>query len=526
MADALIAQQMGKRYQAWLFWEYACQLLLPGTDVVEVRFEDGVRAFDDVVVRFDPPRSGGYQEERISYVNLQAKYHIGLTGEFNIESFTDPSFIGAKDATLLTRLGEAYRTLGTADFLCRDFWIVSPWAMRSDDPALAELWREHTLRLNPEVLARGKQSNSRWVNLRARWREATGASNDDDLLAMIGRLRVGYSYGGVNERYAAYLSAHLRAAGLRPIEPYASVEPYSEIPWNLHAQKRTRYTQADILRIAAQENLLLPQSDRAAGERLGIRSRVQWGDHMEAECEAVLPLEDLFERRALREGVTWAQVYQRVHRFLRANSRAGVRKLLELAAPITVAFAAGYALPTRDGRPVFPLQRHRGVETLWDATEPDPTAGGWEISRDQPIGTGGLDVAVGLALSREVWSAMQDYVQRKCPQIGRMIELQPRGGPDLSSVKGAGHAVHLAAEAERLLRDLRASTGSVSQTMHLFMAIPNGFAYVLGQEGERLGRCQLYEYDFSGEQDFSYKPSLSIPADTLPILAPSTPEVQ
>lgn len=525
MADALIAQEMGKRYQAWLFWEYAYQLLLPDTNVVEVRFEDGVRAFDDVVVRFDPPRVAGYQEW-ITYLNLQAKYHIGLTGEFSIDSFTDPSFIGAKDATLLSRLGEAYRSLGAADFERRDFWIVSPWAMRSGDTALAQLWREPTQRLNPEVLAQGKQSNSRWVDLRARWRDATGVNSDDDLLAIIKRLRVGYSYGGVSERFAGSLSDKLRAVGLRPIEPYASVEPYSQIPWNLHAQKHTRYTRSDIQRIAEEANLLLPPPNRFHGARLGIRSRVQWGDHMEAECQAVLPLEDLFERRALREGVTWAHVYWRVHEFLRAQSRGGVRKLLELAAPISVAFAAGYALPTRDGRPVFPLQRQRGVETLWDATEPDRTAGGWEVSHDELTGIDGPDIAVGFALSREVWPAMQNYVQRECPQIGRMVELQPLGGPDLASVKGAGHAVHLATEAERFIRNLRASSGSASQTMHLFLAVPNGFAFMLGQEGERLGRFQLYEYDFSGEGDSSYKPSLSVPADTLPIRVPSTSEVQ
>jgi hypothetical protein len=524
MADALVAQQMGKRYQAWLFWEYASQLLLPSTNVVEVRFEDGVRAFDDVVVRFDPPRLSGYQEW-VTHRNLQAKYHIGSGGEFNIECFTNPGFIGATDATLLSRLGDAYRTLGSDDFLRRDFWIVSPWALRSDDWALAELWRENTQGLNPTVLAQGKQRNSRWVNLRAKWREATGASSDDELLAMIGRLRLGYSYGGVAERYAEILSARLHAVGLRPIEPYAMVEPYSEIPWNLHAQKHTRYTRADIQRIAELANLLLPPPNRPAGARLGVRSRVEWGDHMEAECQALLPLEDLFEGRALREGVTWADVYRRVHDFLRSETRLGARKLLELAAPITVAFAAGFALPTRDGRPVFPLQRFRGGEALWDATEPDSAAGGWEVHRDETTGTGGADVAVGLALSRDVWKDMHPYVQRACPEIGRIIELRTPVGPGPGTVRGAGHAVHLAVEAERYLRELRAASGA--RTAHLFLSVPNGFAYLLGQEGERLGSCQLYEFDLSAERDGSYQPSLRFPDDTrLTAAAPRTSESQ
>lgn len=525
MADALIPQHLGKRYQAWLFWRYASQLLLPNTNVAEVWFEEGVRAFDDVVVRFDPPHRVEF-EEWITHRNLQAKYHIGADGAFSIACFTDPGFIGAKDATLLSRLGDAFRTLGPTEFLRRDFWIVSPWPLHPEDRALAALWRENTQQLRREVLAQGRQANSQWVKLRARWRDATGAAGDDELFAMLSRLRLGHSRGGAAPAHAEDLSALLHAAGLRPIDPHAAVEPYSEIPWNLHAQKRTRYTRDDIRRIAEEADLLLPLPARPAGARLGIRSRVEWGDHMEAECQAVLPLEDLFDRRALRDGVTWAHVYQRVHEFLRAETRGGARKLLEFAAPITVAFAAGYTLPTRDGRPTFPLQRHRGGETLWDATEPDPTAGGWKVHRDEHTGTGGPDIAVGLGLSREVWPAMYPYVRQACPSVGRVVELRPPDGPGMASVRSAGHAVHLATEAERILRDLRVALGPGTRTAHLFLAVPNGFAFLLGQEGERLGRCQLYEFDFTEERDGSYEPSLRIPEDTrLPIRTPIHPEI-
>jgi hypothetical protein len=508
MAQALIAQLMGKRYQAWLFWEKAAHLLLPDTNVAEVRFEEGLRAFDDVVVHYDPPLASGHQE-RITHRNIQAKYHIGPSGAFTIGSFTDPDFIGAEKATLLSRLGEAYRTLGAENFLRRDFWIVSPWGLHPDDPELRDLWRENTYRLDTDVLRQGVQKNSRWVNLRARWCEATGEVRDDELLAMISRLRLGYSYGGVAERYAAFLSDRLRVAGLRPIDPYAAVEPYTDIPWNLHAAGRTRYTRADVQQIAEENNLLLAPPERPVGPRLGIRSRVEWGDQMEAECQNLLPLEDLFDRRLLREGVSWADVYRRVYTFLRANTQAGVRKLLELAAPITVAFAAGYALPTRDGRPVFPLQRRRGGEDLWEAVQADAAPGGWRVHRDEATEAGGPDIALGLALSRGVWDDMYPFVTRTLPEVGRVIELYPLAGPEQASVKGAGHAIHLATEAESFLRVVRAQTGG--RTAHVFLAVPNAFAFFLGQEGERLGRCQLYEFDFTGESGGSYSPSLRIP---------------
>ena len=61
MADAVVARWHGDNYQARVFWDNALNLLLPHSCVVEVTFEaDGPKAFDDVVVKYDPPvvRSG------------------------------------------------------------------------------------------------------------------------------------------------------------------------------------------------------------------------------------------------------------------------------------------------------------------------------------------------------------------------------------------------------------------------------------------------------------------------------------
>jgi hypothetical protein len=61
MADAGMARWHGDNYQARVFWENAFNLLMPHSCVVEVTFEaDGPKAFDDVVVKYDPPvaRSG------------------------------------------------------------------------------------------------------------------------------------------------------------------------------------------------------------------------------------------------------------------------------------------------------------------------------------------------------------------------------------------------------------------------------------------------------------------------------------
>lgn len=511
MANSLIAQELGKRYQSWLFWGQAAKLLIPQTDVSEVRFEEGVRAFDDIVVRYEPLHTAAYGDQ-ISFSSYQAKYHVGSGGAFSLAALTEPSFIGADRATLLSRLGEAYRLLGPDEFMRGEFWLISPWPLDPADKMLAALWRENSASFNNGVLRQGKRRDSQWVNLRAKWRKATSVDADEELFRMLSRLRLGYSHG-VGPLHSDALSDRLQLAGLRRIEPAAPVEPYSAIPWNLHAQGVTRYTRAQLEQIADETGLRVPEPQQPQGPRIGIRTRVEWGDHMDSQCKAVLPLEDLFWRRCLLPTATWSDVYQRVCAFLRAETRDGLRRLLEIAAPLSVAFAAGYSLPSRDGRPVFPLQRRRGGVDLWEAVLADPSAGGWEATHDEPTVTGGRDVAVGFGLSRDVWPAMQEYVIQEIPTAGRVIQLQAVGGPGQGAVRSAGHAIHLASEAEKYLRTLRQNEGC--QTAHLFLSAPVAFAYFLGQEGERLGRCQLYEFDFGNERGGSYTPSLLVPDHAL-----------
>ncbi len=58
MANAVEAQWHGHDYQARFFWILAASLRDPQRpDVIEVTYEaDGPKAFDDIVVRYDPGR--------------------------------------------------------------------------------------------------------------------------------------------------------------------------------------------------------------------------------------------------------------------------------------------------------------------------------------------------------------------------------------------------------------------------------------------------------------------------------------
>jgi hypothetical protein len=112
LANAVVPRWHGDNYQARIFWENALNLPDKTSCVVEVTFEaDGPKAFDDVVVKYDPPvaRSG---PDRVAAEYHQVKWHVETSGRFGFEDFVAPGFIGAKTVSLLERLKEAKQSSG------------------------------------------------------------------------------------------------------------------------------------------------------------------------------------------------------------------------------------------------------------------------------------------------------------------------------------------------------------------------------------------------------------------------------
>lgn len=76
------------------------------------------------------------------------------------------------------------------------------------------------------------------------------------------------------------------------------------------------------------------------------------------------------------------------------------------------------------------------------------------------------------------------------------------------SVRSGRHAADLAIALVAALLDKRPTPRT-----HLFLAAPNAFGFMLGQRRARLGPVTLYEYDFEGNREESYRPSLSLPIE-------------
>jgi hypothetical protein len=153
--------------------------------VVEVTFEaDGPKAFDDVVVRYDPPvaRSG---PERVAAEYHQVKWHVAYDGRFGFEDFVDPAFIGAKTISLLERLRDAKRGAPVGS----RFAFVTTYRVKDGDQ-LAELISGHDKSLLLERLFDGTTDKSRMGQVRRLWREHLELADDESLRGILEGLRI------------------------------------------------------------------------------------------------------------------------------------------------------------------------------------------------------------------------------------------------------------------------------------------------------------------------------------------------
>jgi hypothetical protein len=119
------------------------------------------------------------------------------------------------------------------------------------------------------------------------------------------------------------------------------------------------------------------------------------------------------------------------------------------------------------------------------------------------------DVAICLSVTHDIYGDVEKYLSSTgAPPVGRIVVLNPEGGPSPQSIHGADHAYQLAVQLPSVLTSARPNRRTRA---HIFFACPNALMFFIGQQREALGRLALYEFDFGLERDGSYQHSLSLP---------------
>lgn len=103
---------------------------------------------------------------------------------------------------------------------------------------------------------------------------------------------------------------------------------------------------------------------------------------------------------------------------------------------------------------------------------------------------------------------MKAHLAASLPQANSLLVASPSCGAGARSVVCGQHTFDFA---EALALQINRSRIGNKPSLHLCIAAPNAFTFLLWQRQPALGKTTLYEYDFEGVNGGGYKPSLSLP---------------
>lgn len=504
MANAVTASWHGNNYQARVFWDNALNLLMPHSCVAEVTFEaNGPKAFDDVVVKYDPPvaRSG---PGRVSAEYHQVKWHVERGGRFGYEDFIKPKFIGAATVSLLQRLQQACARAPTS----AQFTFLTTYRIKDQDP-LAALISGNDRSLLVERLFDGTTDRSRKGRVRKCWREHLSLNDDEELQSVVGRLRVVDGHRSLQElREQINFKAH--AVGLLACDAADSDFRYDELARQLKVRGLSGLNREALLKICQEEGLLVERSTEP-DPFLSIAIRSFLGpasDIVGAAPENTLMLTEEFRQRYLQEGREWQRdIRPKVERFLQAAIRKRATLRLILDAHASIAFLAGTVLHLKSGVETLLVQKGRVGTRTWRVDDASATKGKRFNIDEEQLG-GGRDIAVGISVSQQTTSQVREYVGAELPHVGKFLACAMPAGPGHQTVAGGQHAAALAEQVSNHVRMVKEDDPDA--VIHVFAAAPNSLLFYLGQHHQAMAPCIVYEFDFDRQAHKTYQASFTI----------------
>ena len=258
-----------------------------------------------------------------------------------------------------------------------------------------------------------------------------------------------------------------------------------------------------------QKRIFLCVENAPQRRSIGIKSFTLHSDYLEAENYDILSLVDKFEKRNLKDGYDWNKdILTEVCDFLKVKTHLKEKYQIFLETHSSIAFATGKILGSKSGVDIYPFQKtaDNGL-VLWDQHSFNTEYSNWEfeITTIDPRKT---DVALALGVSRDIESAVKEYISDANLPIGRLVNCRLQGEAATNySVRNGDHAAFLSNTIYDVLkcRTLQERRG----IMHIFSAAPNALMFYIGKNSSGFGKHILYEYDFEQRNTCTYSPSIS-----------------
>jgi hypothetical protein len=506
MADAVKARWHGDNYQARVFWENALNLLDESSCVVEVTFEaDGPKAFDDVVVRYDPPvaRSG---PERVDAEYHQIKWHVETGGRFGYEDFVRPEFIGARTVSLLQRLKDARAKVPSGK--TAQFTFLTTYRVKDGDP-LGDLISGNDRTLLLEKLFDGTGERSRMGKVRRLWRDHLGLGSDEELRTVLQGFRIIEGHRTLDE-LRSQINLKAQVVGVMGVSAGDSDFRYDELARQLKIRGLNALTREALLQFCREEGISVERpSPPDPFLPVAVRSFLgPAADVSDAMPDNTLLLTDAFRQRYLQEGREWQRdIRPRVEAFLCDQVRKSSRLRLILDAHTSIAFLAGAVLDLKSAAVVHLVQKGRVGARVWRADD-GTESGALRFSVSTARVGAGRDIGVAISIAQPVEAQARQYIAKALPELGQLVSFALPDGTGHQTVAGGGHAAALAEQVANIIRQMKQD--DADGVVHIFAAVPNSVLFYLGQQHQGIAPCVVYEFDFDRRGNRTYQPSFVI----------------
>ena len=517
MAQANVARRHGDEFQARLFWLKACALLDSKSPVIRVAYETGPKAFDDILVAYDPKAASTDQKGNPVYRrHIQCKWHT-KAGTFGYADLVDPSFINAQQVSFLQRAHQAQTQHAPEGIGCQ-FELVTNWRIKPGDPLL-ELVRKESDALDIERLFEGKTDRSRMGQVRKLWGDHLGL--DHAALSLVAHTlaiaETTESLASLRER----LDERFAILGLKRVPASESAFVYDDLIAKLLAKGRVEFDRDSFAEMARNEGIFdehpLPEDVLT----IGVRSFIHPIDSLDDRCGRLLNLVPYFEGRYVRNQEDWQdRIFPELQGFVVGAARSADRLRLVLDAHVSLAFSIGSLLSVKSGKHVE-IEQRTGGRHYWSMDDA-PADLNWPRLNleDEVVDESRDEIAIAVGLTHDVSPSVRAFVRQSLSQVGRIVHCKPETGPSQQSIACGRHAWSFTEALVQHLQFLRTQRNPDSQT-HIFIAAPNGFAFFLGQHQQTIGPAAVYEWDFDGQRGGGYSLGLHVPRSQLSTAATS-----
>ncbi|MDD2229034.1 MAG: SAVED domain-containing protein [Candidatus Cloacimonetes bacterium] len=496
----------GDEYQSLFFWYHAASLLSKD-NIKEICYEsDEVDGVDDLIVYYNASGvdAGGWNSTADYF---QVKYHVDNRNRYSSEAIINPQFINCQKS-LLKHFYDAHESILSMGINHFRLFLVSNWQWDQNDPLFCEI-RDSDGSL-PTSFFR-QRNGQRIGRIRESWRKHLNI-DEHSFVSFAQKLRFQMNHFG-RKYFKELVMSNLRNAGLVVQDDFQTANTYSSLALKFIMDGTKRFTRESLRKVCI-ENKLITDGQTCAVKVpiIGIRSFIRFAERIEDECDSHICLSEHFEGRHINDGANWnIDISSKLLMFLSHPDFLNIVRATDhhilLECHGSIALLAGYLLPRTSGARIHPIQK--GIETQsWRPKGDKKEDWDWDINYTKFISSS-TDIVISVSLTHDIKSDVEKFVSENDLQAQSMYCFNSKSGNGQNCIENADHAIHLSDSIVQKIRQLR--QGNPNSTIHLFIAAPNGFMFLLGRIGMALGSIQLYEFDFTNEKNGSYTPSIRLP---------------